>query len=294
MQKPDFFIVGAAKSGTTSMMRYLDQHPDIAIPQKREPLFFATDFDWPELKVTDLQHYLSIFADAKQCKYVGEKSVWHLYSANAAHEINAFNPDAKIIALLRNPIDMIYSLHGQLLRQLDEDITNFEEALAAVPDRESGSRLPQKTRSPEALWYTKVGQYSQQILRYIKIFGKDRVHVVIFDDFKKRPVECYKATLEFLGADPNFQPRLEIHNQATKLRSRSLQRILNEQPFYFRMLPSYIRLGLQWRLEKFNRQVTPNPPMRPESRAFLQGLFSQDIDNLSDILERDLSTWYQS
>jgi hypothetical protein len=113
VRKPDFFIVGAPRSGTSSMMNYLEEHPDIfmARPPGDEPHFFGTDLSAP-WSIADERSYLSLFDDAKDEIRAGEKSVSYLYSKRAAVEIKEFQPSAKIIIMLRNPVDVIYSIHG--------------------------------------------------------------------------------------------------------------------------------------------------------------------------------------
>jgi hypothetical protein len=293
LRKPDFFIVGAPKSGTTSMLRHLDAHPGISMPQSGEPLYFASDLDWPMLKISDLDHYLQIFSMVSNAKRVGEKSVWYLYSTMAAREIKSFNPDSQIIIMLRNPIDMIYSYHGQMLRQLDEDIANFENALDAEEDRKRGKRIPETSRMPEALYYTQIVKYSVQVERFLSEFGPERVHIVILDDFEKNPAETYRGILNFLDVNCDFQPDFKKHNLAIKLRSRFLERLLLQEdpPAYARMLPSSIWPALHWRLKKFNRIEVSPPRMRAQTRAQLKSVLASDIERLGDILGRDLAFW---
>jgi len=146
MRTPDFFIVGAPKCGTTAMSDYLRQHPEIYMPQRKEPHFFGSDLDAPyPYFIRDKEQYFSLFAEAKDEKRVGEASVWYLYSKRAAFEIKEFCPTASIIIMLRNPVDMIYSLHSQRLFTGNEDIPDFEEALEAEEDRKRGLRIPSRT-----------------------------------------------------------------------------------------------------------------------------------------------------
>ena len=114
MRKPDFFIVGAPKGGTTAMNAYLGQHPEIFIAERKELHFFGTDLDFSSPRITQEQ-YLSCFSEVQNEKRVGETSVWYLYSKQAAVEIKKFCPSANIIIMLRNPVDMLYSQHSQFL-----------------------------------------------------------------------------------------------------------------------------------------------------------------------------------
>jgi hypothetical protein len=177
---PDFFIVGAPRSGTTFMFDYLGAHPQIYAATRKEPQFFATDLDSGSYLdsvtfVRDRDEYLALFAGARPDQLAGEGSTWYLYSKEAASNIHAANPDARIIAMLRHPVEMLYSLHGRRLFGGSEDLPDFADALAAEGDRRHGRRIPPRARNVKALFYREVGRYSEQVERYLKTFGPDRV-----------------------------------------------------------------------------------------------------------------------
>jgi len=145
--RPDFFIPGAPKSGTSSMYEYLRQHPEIYFPSLKEPRYFATDQDSGfdrdgPFFVRELEDYLALYRGVRGEKRIGDASVQYLSSRAAPERIREFSPDARFIVLVRNPVDIAYSLHGQRLAGGGEDIEDFEEALAAEPDRRAGRRLP--------------------------------------------------------------------------------------------------------------------------------------------------------
>ena len=132
MRKPDFFIVGAPKCGTTAMYQWLDAHPEVFVPVK-EIHYFGADLDHRRPEVS-AERYNGLFEPASTAhKAVGDVGVWYLMSETAAQEIHAYNPDARIIIMLRRPAQMLYSLHSQLLYSGEEDIADFGEALAAEP-----------------------------------------------------------------------------------------------------------------------------------------------------------------
>src|SRR5438093_448879 len=139
--RPDFFIVGAPKCGTTAMYAYLRQHPQIFMPFHKEPLFFGSDLTTRYGRMS-LEEYLALFADASRGQRIGEASAWYLYSATAAAEIKAFAPDAQIVVMLRDPVEVMRAQHSQLLFNMQETLTSFAEALAAEADRRAGRRLP--------------------------------------------------------------------------------------------------------------------------------------------------------
>ena len=140
MRRPDFFIVGAPKCGTTAMNDYLKDHPELFIPARKKLHFFGSDLELRRSRRITTQEYLSYFALARAEKRLGEASVWYLYSQRAAAEIKAFSPAARIIIMLRNPVDMMYSMHSQRLYSGKQDIRDFAEALEVEEERRQGLR----------------------------------------------------------------------------------------------------------------------------------------------------------
>ncbi len=135
----------------------------------------------------------------------------NLYSTVAAARIKTNSPDAKIIIMLRDPVEQMYSYHSVRRRNATEDL-DFEAALAAEADRREGRRLPRLARNVKMYQYRAVASYTDQVARYFDAFGRENVHVVIFDDFVRDPAASYRATLEFLGVDPEFKPDFEVVN----------------------------------------------------------------------------------
>ena len=150
MPRPDFFVVGAFKSGSTALYEQLRRHPQIFMPFHKEPLYFGDDLTRRYGRMTEAD-YLRLFKDAKPRQRVGEASTWYLYSTSAAREIKDFSPDAQILVVLRNPVDVMYAQHNQLIFNVIEDIPDFAEALAAEPDRRAGqapAARPDQRREP--------------------------------------------------------------------------------------------------------------------------------------------------
>jgi hypothetical protein len=218
MPRPDFFLVGALKSGTSAMASYLGQHPDIYLPVK-EVCFFGSDLefrrtlqrsgDWFQPAE---DRYLSFFDAAPAGARVGEATAYYLFSALAAREIESFSPGASIIVMLRNPVDMIHSMHKHWLFSLNEDVTDLSEALALEEERRRGRCIPDSVFWPQGLQYRSIPRYAEQLERYFDVFGRERVHVILFDDFRSDARDAYRRTLEFLGADPEFEPAFEAKN----------------------------------------------------------------------------------
>lgn len=191
MPQPDFFIAGAAKCGTTAMDEYLAAHPEIFMSAHKEPHYFGSDPQWFDREPMTAEHYASLFDDAGDVPVIGESSVFYVYSKSAAHEIRAQAPDAKILIMLRNPVDMVYSFHSQRVFNGTEDITNFAKAIAAEPQRREGHRLPKNIGLLQGLYYRDLGRFDEQVERFLNTFPREQLLFLVYDDFRRDMAACY-------------------------------------------------------------------------------------------------------
>ena len=281
MRRPNFFIVGAARCGTTSLYEYLWQHPEVHVSLHKEPHFFGRDLTRLAGAIRDEALYLELFADAGDRPRVGEASVWYLLSKQAAREIHAFAPDAKILVLLREPVQMAYSLYALYSRSGNEDLPTFEAALAAEPERRQGRALAPGTYFPEGLIYTDVVRHAAKLERYFDVFGRDNVEVILFDDLVGDTPGAYRRALEFLGIDPSFQAEFDRKKAGQIARMAGIRRL--------RRLSPEVRSYMQ--TEYFKLHAAPSPPLEPETAASLRELFAEDVAHLGALLGRDLSAW---
>ena len=313
-RKPNLFIVGAPKSGTTALWTYLRGRPEIFTGGKenlesdlpaaggKEYQYFGSDLASNiDTRVT-LESYLAAFAPASNERYLLDASPMYLCSELAASEIAAFSPDARVIAVLRNPVDMMYSLHAEAFFQGDEDIVDFEEALGAEDDRRQGRRIPSTCqRALWSLFYRNVGNYADQVQRYFDALGRDRVHIIIFDDFAADPAAAYRDTLAFLDldVDENHLPDFEVRNAHKAPRSRLTVRLLRNPPPALRAVTRSLvrnqatRRALGFRALELNADKRPRPPLKPEVRATLQVEVADDVRRLGAMIDRDLSSWLE-
>ena len=298
MRRPDFFIVGAVRSGTTAMKEYLQEHPEVFMPPiNLEPRFFGSDFPGPR-RFRDERSYLSLFAWARHERRVGEKSTHYLYSERAAAEIKAFQPSARIIIMLRNPVDAIYSLHGVRLYYGHESIADFESALEAEdgPRRNDDPRVGVRPKDGGSFNYRDKVTYTRQVRRFFETFGPEKVHVIIFDEFIGDTAGVYRDTLRFLDVSPRFQPVFRKVNASRRARSRAVGRLLSNPPqallkFALRALPYGVLHGLLQGAAHLNRSYEPLPPLGADLRRHLQAEFLQEVERLSELLGRDLTHW---
>ena len=295
MRKPDFFIVGAPKCGTSALYRCLQAHPEIFAPERKEIHYFGSDLYSPTY-VRQRDEYLSLFRNAGDVKRVGEASVWYLFSTRAAAEIKDFCDGASIIIMLRNPVDMMYSLHSQHLYNGTEDIEDFLKALDAQDDRKIGRRLPKDVPAIERLFYRDVAMYSNQVERYLETFGRNSVKVIIYDDFKQDPVRICRETFEFLSVTSDVEPQIGIVNANKKMRSKAIKSFLDRPPAFLRRLgrpltTSELRHRLFVIAQRWNTNYAPRPPLATEIRQQLHDEFAPDIRRLSTLLNRELTFW---
>lgn len=283
------------------MFSYLRRHPQIYLPLRKEVHYFGSDLErvpgTPWFVTRECEYY-ALFEEAADGQVVGEASVLYLYSSRAAEEISAFRPDAKILIQLRNPIDMMYSYHGQNLLAVQEDIDDFQEAYAAVDDRRRHHRIPRWCIMYQQLLYPDVARYAAQVRRYLEAFGRDRVHVMFYEDFRRDPADEFARVLEFLGVDPTFRPNFDAVNSPRRVRSRRLQgeAQLPSLPtrLLLRMLPDEVEYKALIHLSKFNSYAARRPPLPREFRAKLAREFADEVGELGELMQRDLSHWIRT
>ena len=201
---PDFVIAGAPKCGTTSLHHWLNQHPDLFMI-RGEPHYFASDIDYNVPRMS-AACYQALCAKADPDQRCGERSTWYMFSSTAAREIHAANPDARIILIVRQPADMLYSLHAHLYqRRQRENIASLAEAIRLESERRAGRCLPQQAGFPEKFRYSELPRYSEQIRRFRDQFGRDQIKVILFDDLRNDPDNVYSSILGFLQVSRDFQ-----------------------------------------------------------------------------------------
>ena len=283
------------------MVRYLRAHPDVFMAVK-ELHFFGQDL---RLRMPFYRHnsqeYLAEFQSCNGQRRIGEASVWYLFSNQAAEEIARFNPDARIIIMLREPTEMLYSLYHEFRFLGDEQLPSFAAALAAEAERKAGREICRFACFAQGLAYREAARYADQVKRYLDVFGRERVHVIIYDELVADPCKTYKKTLEFLGVDPSYRPEnFQVVNSNKSVRSPALRAILKEPLLHSSLaairpwLPRSILLGLRqlgvllWQL---NTRFESRPPLDPGLRSELRGEFAGEIERLSEMLDQDLTHW---
>ncbi len=297
MRRPDFFIVGAPKCGTTALNDYLKDHPEIFISARKELHFFGSDLVFRGPRRITEQEYLSFFAPARHEKRLGEASVWYLYSQQAAAEIKAFSPAAQILIMLRNPVDMMYSMHSQRVYSGKQDILDFAEALEVEEERRQGVRPCQDSFDVKGASYRAAATYTPQVQRYFEVFGREQVHIIIFDDFARATAQGYQAMCEFLRVDAHFQPEFRIVNANKGVYSMAVCSFLHSSrwpaSWLLKLVGRSARQGFKRWVRRLNTRYETRPPMDLALRRRLQAEFAPEVERLSTLLGRDLTCWCQ-
>jgi len=304
---PNLFIVGAPKSGTTSLYEWLRNHPDVYMSPFKEPCYFARDLAWETSGYylrygVDRDRYLALFADANGARRVAEASTRYLYSRDAPALIADESSDPRIVAMLRNPVDMIASLHAHKVASGTEDLPDLADAIAAESDRRAGRRIPRDS-NPRLSTYTDRARFGEQLARWFDVFGRERVHVMLLDDVIRDPAAQFRRLLGFMGVDPEYRPAsFETHNPAHGTRGSLVGALARSRPVQFafwRVLP---RLLGEARTLELVRRVVQSPILRRNAartavpaalRRRLESELAPDVRLLSELVGQDLAAlWF--
>lgn len=310
---PDFFLVGAQRCGTTTLSWCLKRHPQVCFSKPKEPHYFARvarsvvdSGQWRDEYERFFLHY------AEGHRSVGEGSPTYLCVPEALETILRINPRAKFIAMVRNPVEMVRSLHLRLLFIMEEDAADLATAWRLQERRARGERIPRRCSDPRLLRYRELGALGTQVERLYRLAGRDQSLVLLFDDLIREPRKVYEQVLGFIGVDDDGRTEFPRRRPSQSYRSRALQRILYKPPA---PVVEWIdrsrveRLSQQddgtatrtsrdtrARIKFFHNRLRewntrPPPPLRPETRAMLREAFAPEVEHLSALLDRDLSHW---
>jgi hypothetical protein len=279
--RPNFLIVGAARSGTTSLYEWLRQHPQVFMPCWKEPTFFVNGYG-----LKDWSKYISLFSPGAGKTAIGEASVAYLASPESPRQIAKALGSPRIIIILRDPVRRAMSLYAWMMMEGYESSANFEAALAAEPRRISDPDFVGTCRQHfRDYYYFGSGLYSQQVERYLSVFDKSRVRFYLFEELVKDSAALFADVCRFLDIDPSFTPTLEAKNQGRIPRWKKMQ-------YALRAVRSRRRLGgLAFVAMELNRKLGAAPQMNSATEHLLRERYRKDIMRLADMVGRDLSAW---
>ncbi|MBV8775331.1 MAG: sulfotransferase [Deltaproteobacteria bacterium] len=285
---PNFFLVGAAKAGTTSIYAYLSQHPRVFFPTIKEPHFFTQVRPAPELRflieaISKRSAYLRLYACAAGHEVIGDASPSYLWHPEVPQRIRAKVPQAKIAIILRDPVERAYSHY----------LMDFREGAQSKPFYEA---LLEDMERPEKGWgisylYYELGLYAAQLQRYLDAFRPEQVKVLMFDDFRREPRMVLRELTDFLGVDPNPVSAIDTsrkYNSYAAPRNQFLRRIAGAK--FSRILgqilvPRWLGASI---FERFFLKPAPKPPLDPRVRDLLCSLYDPELNTLERLLGRKL------
>lgn len=290
--KPNFFLIGAPKSGTTALSQYLAEHPEVLFSQPKEAKYFHSDFSDEHRLVHTRNQYLHLFGPQLDAyPAVGEGTVWYLYSQEAVPNILDFNPDALFLVMLRNPIDLVYSLHSQLVYGGDEDVEDFEAAWNLQERRRAGEAIPRFCRDPKSLLYGDIGKLGAQMECLLRKVSREQVLVLLFDDFRREPETTYTETLSFLGLASDHRDHFPVVNANKRVTRRTPARILHFGAKLKRKLGIHRSLGLWKAFSPLFTRRARRKALPLSQRTELASFFREDVRKLSRLINRDLAHW---
>jgi hypothetical protein len=297
---PNTFIIGAAKSGTTSLYDYLRQHPDVFMSPVKEPRYFAYAENPPEMAgpgdeetnrasgaVYTLDDYRALFEGATTESIVGEASPVYLYDEDAPRLLHEHCPDATLIAVLRNPIERAYSHYLQLVQSGREPLGDFGAALDAEDERVAAGW--------EWSWhYRRMGFYAQQLARYLEYFDREQLQVYRFEELTENPGGFAQTVYRALGVDSSFEPDTSIRRRATGVPTLDwLHQFIGNPDHILRrwsryVLPEAVRDRILLTVRNANLQ---KPPLPDTARVRLAKVYRDDVQRLNTLLDRSFFDW---
>jgi len=291
MKKPNFFIVGAPKCGTTSVAAWLAEHPQVFFCPIKEPHFF--NFDYAERRFRSLKHYEALFSAATERHVaVGEASVRYLYSRTAVPAILRYSTDSRFIVMIRDPVDMACSLHGQAVFNGDEMEADFSRAWDLQSVRVYGGAVPSGCKDPQLLLYGSLCQVGRQIRRLLDIVSTERVLVVNLEFLKRDPRHEYLRILRFLDLEDDDRQAFPARNTAKQLRFPRVWRSIRSTNRALRAAGvPHVRTGLTEFLHRHNRIERARAPMSEALRNRLREYFAADVALLEELTNLDLADW---
>ena len=298
MTMPNFLVIGAMKAGTTALYSFLKQHPQVYMSPIKEPNFFAFEgekvsFRAPQdqnginrTSVTHIDAYRALFRGVTNEKAVGEASHWYLYSPKAPGRIRHHVPKAKLIAVLRDPVERAYSQYLFFVRDGQEPLTDFARAL-----REEDTRIRNNWAFGH---YVSRGFYHAQLRRYFDAFDSSQIKVYLYEDLSADPIGMLRDTFHFLEVEEAFVPEISARPNVSGVPNNKVVHALLTRP---RRIKAVLKPHLPSRLLRFASNLRDRnlskPQLAPEVRRQMIEMYREDILKLQDLIDRDLSKWLE-
>jgi hypothetical protein len=289
MKKPNFFIIGAPKCGTTSLARWLQNHPQVYFSPIKEPFFFSDDIQLRDMHgIKNLKQYEQLFSSVKSNHIaIGEGSTSYLFSETAVKNIIDYIGKPKLIVMLRNPIEMAVSLHSQQLKSLNEDVQDFEQAWMLQNERKKSLKIPKGCRDPKLLFYQEWCLLGSQMEKLYSKVDREYVKPILIDDLDSDPQGTYNSVLKFLGISQDYLPDFRVYNKRRRISRPTLHKLLLAGGHLKKRMGFRFRTGIT----RISTEPTEYYLISDRMRHDLLQAFRQDIFLLGELLGRDLSHW---
>jgi hypothetical protein len=312
------FIVGAPRCGTTSLARYLQAHPDVCFSTLKEPHFFSRrDLRaLPQDQLIDVvdQEYLERFFPYRSAgSLMAEGSVSYLYAAERMEPILKLWPNAKFVIALRNPLEMLPSLHQRQIYNGDETVRDFERAWSLIPERRENRRVPRTCADPRLLDYEEIGRLGAHVRRFLEVVGRERCLILLYDDFALDPASHYRRVLDFVGLQDDGRTAFDSCRTSVAIRIGWLQRLLKRPPKamwsalasdQFRRReghpasrdesrPPAALMGIRKRILQWNKMPARPARMSERLRSSICDALRDDVAQLSELTGRNLTHWLE-
>ncbi|HEX5314672.1 MAG TPA: sulfotransferase [Gammaproteobacteria bacterium] len=297
---PNLFLIGAPKCGTTALSHYLAGHPDIFMSEQagsKEPNYFAPDLPFGKLCVESFAEYLALYRRAPQnARYLGDASVRYLRSKVAVPQILEKSPNAKLIVMIRNPIEIAQALHNQRVKRNEDAAVDFEKAWRLQDQRLSSDRDSISTFvSSCAFEYREFARIGTQLARLYNTARRSQVLVIDYGDFARDTARVYQRVLAFLGLEPDGRTSFPILNARVRYRVPSVQRGL----VWLRIIRERLGIPGGWGVQRIADSLNARSdtgsaagsPLRPAFRAELEQCFKAEVELVSRLQGRDYSHW---
>jgi hypothetical protein len=287
---PNFLVIGAAKSGTTSLHWYLTEHPAVFMTSVKDPAYFAYGVDadgrllWgnPDLHIfpiKSLSEYERLFADAGNAAAIGEASTTYLECPQSAARIRELLPGARILCSLRHPVERAYSDYLMYLRSRGRRFDPARELTATS-----------MWARPDSHWM-QVGRYHEQLSRYYDAFPRDQICVLLFDDLNRSPQRFVRDTYQFLNVDPAFVPDIETPHAAGGIPASLMLENLFMRGTRSAIKPWVPKRAANWLRRLRGRSMRQAPRLPADLKQELTGHFRDDIAKTSELIGRSLQHW---
>jgi hypothetical protein len=281
---PTFFILGAGRSGTTSLAGHLRQHPEIFIPEIKEPSYFASSWQW----VKDPGKYVELYADVGTATQLGDASHIYLEDPSSPQILEAFFPDARFVAMFRNPADRALAMYALMVEGGYEMRPTFEAALAAEDERFRSERF--RRHCPHSFWnfmYFRSGMFGEQVARYLERWPRERFYFTTMYEYLAEPAKIAGEICDFLGVDVLDLGGAPHHGSSKGTKSRHAQYVERRllRPLARRKVPG--AASVRVRLNSWNRAAS-RPQMKAGTREALLDRFRADLQLLQNLTGVDV------